>query len=76
MKANVLNANSGYILEAFVEVNGRKGWAVLTIGTNILPYDGSCQLRDARWGNYISNFNNYLLTYRHLLLYLIKNPTK
>lgn len=52
MKANVLDANSGYLIEAFVEINGRISSAVWIVNTNILPYNGTCELSDAYWGNY------------------------
>lgn len=50
MKAGALNASSGYLVEAFIEINGESSSAIWTITTNILPYDGSCELRNASWG--------------------------
>ena len=51
MKANVLNASTGYLIEAHMELaTGEKSISIWTVNTNILPYGGSCEIKDAIWG--------------------------
>ncbi|XP_076076045.1 uncharacterized protein LOC143046870 [Mytilus galloprovincialis] len=50
MKANVLNASAGYLIEAHMELAGETSIGIWTVNTNILPYGGSCEIEDAIWG--------------------------
>ncbi|XP_071131885.1 uncharacterized protein [Mytilus edulis] len=51
MKANVLNASAGYLIEAHIELaTGETSISIWTVNTNILPYGGSCEIEDAIWG--------------------------
>ncbi|CAC5416734.1 PKD1L2 [Mytilus coruscus] len=51
MKANVLNASAGYLIEAHMELaTGETSIGIWTVNTNILPYGGSCEIEDAIWG--------------------------
>ena len=53
MRANVLNASTGYLIEAFLELStGEISTGIWTVTTNILPYGGTCKIEDAIWGSY------------------------
>ena len=51
MKANVLNARAGYLIEAHMQLEtGETSISIWIVNTNILPYGGSCEIEDAIWG--------------------------
>jgi hypothetical protein len=51
MRAGVMNASTGYLIESFMETStGLLGLGIWTVYTNILPYDGTCVITDAIWG--------------------------
>ncbi|CAG2212910.1 PKD1L2 [Mytilus edulis] len=51
MKANVLNAKAGYLIEAHMQLEtGETSISIWIVNTNILPYGGSCEIEDAIWG--------------------------
>ncbi|XP_052068761.1 uncharacterized protein LOC127708011 isoform X2 [Mytilus californianus] len=51
MKANVLNASAGYLIEAHMQLaTGETSIGIWAVNTNILPYGGSCEMEDANWG--------------------------
>ncbi|XP_063447201.1 uncharacterized protein LOC134726715 [Mytilus trossulus] len=51
IKANVLNASAGYLIEAHMELAPEgTSIGIWIVNTNILPYGGSCEIEDAIWG--------------------------
>jgi len=53
MMANVMNARTGYLIEAFLKLaSGEISTGIWTVTTNILPYDGTCEIEDATMGMY------------------------
>ena len=50
----MLNANTGYIIEAVLELSTKEvTTAIWIVTTNILPYGGKCQIESSHWGDYI-----------------------
>ncbi|XP_071177797.1 uncharacterized protein [Mytilus edulis] len=48
MKADVLTANTGYLIEAYLQLSsGTVSMAIWSVTTNILPYGGSCEIENA-----------------------------
>jgi len=63
MQANVLNANTGYIIEAVLELSTKEvTTAIWIVTTNILPYGGKCQIESSHWGDYIVIYKKYMLS--------------
>jgi hypothetical protein len=53
MMANVMNASTMYLIEAFLKLaSGEISTGIWIATTNILPYDGTCEIEDATWGMY------------------------
>lgn len=52
MKADVLTANTGYLIEAYLQLSsGTVSMAIWSVTTNILPYGGLCEIENASRGN-------------------------
>ena len=47
MNANVLDANTGYLIETFLQLDsGEISRNIWIITTDILPYGGTCEMED------------------------------
>ncbi|CAG2203442.1 unnamed protein product [Mytilus edulis] len=60
MKADVLTAHTGYLIEAYLQLSsGTVSMAIWSVTTNILPYGGSCEIENASRGEFKITVSNW-----------------